>query len=564
MTASPDPAEKPKRKRVPRPYVNVVEEDKTSKTGRIARSTLIVVIAFATAKVISLVQTFIIADTFGLSAEYDAYVTANRAPELIVTLIAGGALGYAFIPIFSGFLARGEDDSAWEIASQVVNSIFIISFFVSIVAFIFAPWLVNTVYAPGFTPEIQAITVSMLRILLISTLIFTISGISADILQSHHHFLSPALAPIMFDVGILIGVLFLLEPLGIYGIAWGAVLGAVMHFLVQIPALIYYRVRWRPTLGFGSDTFWQVIRLMLPRVAGLGVFYFNFALMNNLASRLGEGSVSAFSWGWQLTQIPQTLLGTALGVVIFPTLAALSEAGDKESKRNAMTGAMKFILIATVPSAVGLVLVGRPLISLLEGGAFDASATVLVYASVQAFALSVITLSVLEIAARSFYADKDTVTPLWAALGGAAVNAILALTLSGLWLTGGTSLDLGVAGLGLALSLGVGVEITVLLIILRNRWNWSIRASLGDTIVKVGVATAGMALAIILLDRAWLAVIPSLGALWTLVRVTVLVLGGIAIFGGIATALRMNEIWQLARAILRRQPPSEIVEEAIA
>ncbi|MEL6216393.1 MAG: murein biosynthesis integral membrane protein MurJ, partial [Pseudomonadota bacterium] len=354
-------------------------------------------------------QTFIIAATFGLSAEYDAYVTANRAPELIVTLIAGGALGYAFIPIFSGFLAKGDYEKAWGIASQVLNSIFIISFAVSIIAFIFAPWLVGTVYAPGFSPEIQEITVRMLRILLVSTLLFTISGITADILQSHHHFLSPALAPIMFDVGILIGVLFFLEPMGIYGIAWGAVLGAVMHFCIQIPALIYYHARWKPTLGFRSDTFWQVIRLMLPRVAGLGVFYFTFALMNNLASRLGEGAVSAFSWGWQLTQIPQTLLGTALGVVIFPTLAALSETGDSASKRNAMTGAMKFILIATIPSAVGLVLVGRPLISLLEGGAFDASATAFVYTSLQAFALSIITLSVLEIAARSFYADKDTV-----------------------------------------------------------------------------------------------------------------------------------------------------------
>jgi putative peptidoglycan lipid II flippase len=293
MTETIPPANQKKKRNL----VNAAEETTHKKTGRIARSTLIVVIAFATAKVISLIQTVIIANTFGLSAEYDAYVTANRAPELIVTLIAGGALGYAFIPIFSGFLTKGDHERAWDVASQVLNSIFVVSFVVSVLAFIFAPWLVGFVYAPGFEPEIQALTVDMLRILLISTLIFTISGISADILQSHHHFLSPAMAPIMFDVGILIGVLFLLEPLGIYGIAWGAVLGAVLHFIVQIPALIYYHARWRPTLGFGSPTFWRVIQLMLPRVAGLGVFYFTFALMNNLASRLGEGAVSAFSWG---------------------------------------------------------------------------------------------------------------------------------------------------------------------------------------------------------------------------------------------------------------------------
>jgi putative peptidoglycan lipid II flippase len=563
MSTTPT-VEKPKRKNAPRPYVNVVEEQADSKTGRIARSTLIVLTAFGAAKVISLIQTFIIAGTFGLSAEYDAYVTANRAPELIVTLIAGGALGYAFIPIFSGFLAKGDQARAWDIASQVLNSIFVVSLVVSINAFIFAPWLVNTVYAPGFEPEIQAITVNMLRILLISTLLFTISGISADILQSHHHFLSPALAPIMFDVGILIGVLFLIEPLGIYGIAWGAVIGAVLHFMVQIPALVHYRASWRPTLGFGSEHFWEVIRLMLPRVAGLGVFYVNFALMNNLASRIGPGAVSAFSWGWQLTQIPQTLLGTALGVVIFPTLAALSEAGDNESKRNAMTGAMKFILIATVPSAVGLVLVGRPLISLLEGGAFDASATAFVYTSVQAFALSVVTLSVLEIAARSFYADRDTITPLWAALVGAAVNAFLALTLSGIWLTSGTMFDLGVGGLGLALSLGVGIEITVLLLILRRRWEWSIRKMLGGVIVRTLLATLAMAIGILLIDALWLQTMPTLGTLWTLARVGILVGSGITIFVGVAVLLGMNEIWDFIQAVLRRKPAAEIVEEAIA
>ena len=560
MTNTPT-IEEPKTKE--RPYVNVVDETVANKTGRIARSTLIVVIAFGTAKLISLVQTFIIASTFGLSAEYDAYVTANRAPELIVTLIAGGALGYAFIPIFSSFLAQEKHAQAWEIASQVLNSIFIISLAVSVTAFIFAPWLVGTIYAPGFTPEIQALTVDMLRILLVSTLLFTISGISADILQSHHHFLSPALAPIMFDVGILIGVLFLIEPLGVYGIAWGAVLGAVMHFCVQIPALIYYRARWRPTLGFGSETFWEVIRLMLPRVAGLGVFYFNFALMNNLASRMGEGAVSAFSWGWQLTQIPQTLLGTALGVVIFPTLAALSEATDPSRKRNAMTGAMKFILIATIPSAVGIVLVGRPLISLLEGGAFDASATGFVYVSVQAFALSIITLSVLEIAARSFYADKDTVTPLWAALGGAAVNAFLALTLSGLWLTGGTGFDLGVAGLGLALSLGVAFEISILLYILRGRWAWSLWGALGGTFVKTLGASGGMALSILAIDALWLAALPSAGVVWTLARVIVLVGGGVLVFGGVAALLGLNEIWEFLRVVLRRKSGREVVEEAL-
>ena len=539
-----------------------VAEKRDTAKGRIARSTLLVVMAFATAKAISLVQTFIIANRFGVSVEYDAYVTANRAPELIVTLIAGGALGYAFIPVFSGFLNKGDREAAWNVASQIVNSIFAVSFVISVLAFIGAPWLVEVVYAPGFTPEVQALTVDMLRILLLSTLLFTISGVTADILQSHHHFLSPALAPIMFDLGILFGVVFLIGPLGVYGIAWGAVIGSIAHFCVQIPALIHYRARWRPMLGFNNPTFWRVVRLMLPRVAGLGVFYFNFALMNNLASRLGPGAVSALGWGWQITQIPQTLLGTALGVVIFPTLAALSEAGDDESKRNAMTGAMKFILITTIPPTVGLMLVGRPLISILEGGAFDAEATSFVYSALQFFALNIIVMSILEIAARSFYADQDTVTPLWAALAGALVNVVLALGLSGVLVGAGSAFDLGVGGLALALSLGVAVEISVLLYILRSRWNWSIRQSLGGTLQKTILASLVMGVAVYVVGLGWGAAgLTESGRLLTLMQVGVMASVGALVFAGVAALLGVSEIWDMLMVLLRRRKPKAVLEE---
>ena len=160
--------------------------------------------------------------------------------------------------------------------------------------------------------------------------------------------------------------------------------------------MIRFRARWYPELGWRDPTLWRVIRLMLPRIVGLGVFSFNFIVMNNIASQLGTGSVSAMDWGWRLMQIPETLIGTAMGTVIFPALAALSALNDVEGKRTALSGALRFILIATIPSAVGLVLVGRPLISLLEGGAFDASASALVYSTLQFFLLGLIVHSMLE------------------------------------------------------------------------------------------------------------------------------------------------------------------------
>ena len=528
---------------------------------RIVRSTLTVMIAFAAAKLISLVQTLIIAQVFGVGSELDAYVAANRIPELIVILISGGALTHAFIPVFSGFLATGDLEAAWQLSSNLISAIFTLALGLSAVVFALAPWLVSAVVAPGFDAGTANSTVDMMRVLLLSTIIFSVSGIFSGILNSHQHFLLPALAPIMFDIGILAGVLFLLPRFGIRGIAFGAVLGAALHFSIQLPGLVRYRMRWRFELGLGNPQLWRVIRLMLPRIGGLGVFSLNFLVMNNIASRLGVGSVSALDWGWRLMQIPQTLLGTAMGIVIFPTLAALSEMNDLTGKRDAMSGALRFILISSVPAAIGLIVLGRPLVSLLERGAFDASASALVYSTLSMFTLGLIVHSALEVVARSFYADKDTLTPLFAALGGAAINFAAAILLSDLRAVdagsflnsvaemmpqAGIRREIGsVSGLALANSLGVMFEVLALLYILRRRWHGIGENVLARTLLKTLVASLVMAAAIILVDMLWLAAVSSRGLSFTIARLCLEVLVGLAVFAIAALLLKMRELSEL-------------------
>jgi putative peptidoglycan lipid II flippase len=553
------------------PYAETPEQ----RTQQLARSTLVVMIAFGVAKIVSLGQTVIIANAFGVGSEWDTFVTANRIPELIFTLIAGGALAHAFIPIFSGYLAKNDTDGAWTVASHVINTIFSFTGVISVIVFFLAPWLVNHVVAPGFDAEESAQTVELMRILLISTMIFSVSGIVMGILQSHNHFLLPALAPIMFDLGILFGVIFLLDPIGVRGIAIGAVLGAAMHFAIQVPGLTRFNARWRPELGWKNPMLWKVIRLMAPRVAGLGVFSLNFVVMNNIASRLGTGSISALDWGWRLMQIPQTLIGTAMGTVIFPTLAALSEKGDVTGKRDAMSGALRFILIASIPSSVGLIFIGRPLISLLERGAFDSSASTLVYSTLQFFALGLIVHSVLEVVARSFYADKDTLTPLWAALGGAAINLILSFQLSnvsdveGFYLSnaviaqfptmGFTGRIGNVSGLALANSLGVMFEVGFLLVILRRRWRGIREDALARTVAKTTVASLIMAAAIVAIDLAWGALGLDSGRLtFTVAQLGVQTATGGVTFLVAAYLLKMEELNLLLKMIRHRVDPDTL------
>lgn len=525
--------------------------EKQKRERKLVQSTLMLMILFGIAKAISLGQTVIIARFFGLDSQWDAYVAANGIPELIVILISGGALGHAFIPIFSSYLARGEKIDGYRLASHVVNTVFSLAILISIVVFLITPWLVQNWIAPGFEPETIQQTIAMMRLLLVGTIIFAVSGIFSSILHSHNHFLLPAVAPIMYDLGILFGVVFLLKPFGIYGVAIGTVLGALAHLLIQVPGLVRNGAKWFPEIGISDPQLWRVIRLMLPRIAGLFVFQFNFLVMRNIASRFGEGGISALDWGWRLMQIPQTLIGTAMGIVIFPTLAALSEVEDMSGKRNAMSGALKFIMVASIPSAIGLILIGQPLLSLLERGAFDSDATSLVYSTLSAFTIGLIVHSMLEIIARSFYADKDTWTPLWAALGGAGINLVLSIWLSGVLASENPPIE-NVMWLAFANSMGVAFEVTVLVFLLRKRWQGINENSVVITTIKTLIASLIMGVGVLAVGQVFALLGLEGRLIYTLVQLALQVTVGGIIFLIATLLLGMEEVKDIIRILLRR------------
>lgn len=527
--------------------------------GRIVRSTVIVMVASAAAKAISLAQTVVVADRFG--PEWDTYVAASSIPDLLVILISGGALIQAFLPVFAGFLAEEDRPRAWRLASATINTVFLAALVLAVIAFAFAPWLVPNALAPGFAdrPEQVALTVELLRILLLSSIIFSVSGLFMGILQAHQNFFLPALAAVFQDSGLLFGILFLVGPLGLHGVAWGAVIGAACHFLIQVPGLIHFGARWSPVLGWNLPELRLVVRLMIPRVIGLGlVFWFNLRFIPiYIGSRLDEGSIAAYLWGWQLMQIPETLLGTALAIVIFPTLATLSALGDVEGKRRALSGSVRYILAATIPAAFGMLLIGRPLISLLERGAFDPALGDLVYSTTAAFTLGLITHAGLEVVARGFYADKDTMTPLFTAVAAAAVNLLLALALSTPW---------GVGGVALANSVAILVEVVLLLAILRRRWDGIDEARLLGTGVRALAASLAMAVAVLVAQALMRAVgVGGEGAslLMTVVYIAVAAGVGVVVYLAAGAALNMEEVRvipRLVRSRRRRAPAAETAE----
>jgi putative peptidoglycan lipid II flippase len=416
---------------------------------------------FVISRVLGLAREMIIGARFGTSGELDAYLAAFRLPDIIFQLVAGGALGSAFIPTFTAHLTRGDERAAWRLASSVINLVLVLLTAIALLASLFAGPLVAHVIAPGFSAPQQALTAELLRGLLISTVIFGVSGLVMGILNSYQHFFAPALAPAVYNLGIILGAWFLAPQHGARGLVVGAVSGAAWHLLVQMPPLLNRRPRYVPTLGLSQPDVREVGRLMAPRVLGLAVVQLNFLVNTILASRLPEGSLSALNFGWLLMLLPQGVVAQSIATAAFPTFSALV-AEDKRAEMRAVFGStLRAILFLAIPASVGLFALRVPLTRmLLERGAFDRRSTAAVGVALAFYAWGLVGHSVVEISARAFYALHDTRTPVAIGVGAMALNIVLSLLLMGPLLHG---------GLALANTLATSLEMVVMLLLLRRR-----------------------------------------------------------------------------------------------
>jgi putative peptidoglycan lipid II flippase len=267
--------------------VTVIED---SANRQIARSASKVMVALLLSNLTNLASLIINATTFGTSPEMDAFLAANRVSETLFVLMAGGALGSAFIPTFTGLLTKGERNPAWKLASAIANLVLLILIIAAGLAAIFAQPLVRYVLAPGFASETGQITltVNLLRLMLPSAVIFGLSGLVMGILNSHQRFFIPALTPAMYRLGMIFGVLFLTPSMGIFGLAWGVLIGSCMHLLLQIPSLLRLKGSYNLTLGLSMPDVREVGLLMAPRVFGVAVVQLNFWVNTRLASYMIE------------------------------------------------------------------------------------------------------------------------------------------------------------------------------------------------------------------------------------------------------------------------------------
>ncbi|GAB4580377.1 MAG: murein biosynthesis integral membrane protein MurJ [Anaerolineales bacterium] len=515
----------------------------TSSTAnrQIARAAGVVMAGFVLSTLTGLLRRVLVSNAFGTSEQLDAFTAAARVPDTLFVLVAGGALASAFIPAFTGFLEKDNRVGAWELASAVMNLISLVLAGVSVLTAIFAPALVRYVLAPKFDPAQQALAASLLRVLLISPTIFGISGLLMGILNTHQHFLLPALAPTLHWVGHIVGVLWFVPTMGIFGLAWGAVLGAGLHLAVQLPGVrALAGAQYTPRLGLDLPAVWEVFRLMGPRVFGTAIVQLNFWVNIRLASGMAEGSLTAIDWAFAVMMMPQVVVAQAIAIAALPTFAAQVARGELADMRASLAATLRGVILLSVPATVGLIVLRFPLISLLfERGEFDARSTELVAWALLWYTVGLVSHSVVEIVSRAFYALHDTKTPVMVGAAAMGLNVVLSIGLAALfgrvgWMPHG--------GLALALTLSTTLEMMALLALMRRRLNGlegrRILLGLGQTTLAALVMGAGI--------WGWLALSASV---WG--QVAGVIVGGL-IYGIVVWMLRVEEVTEGLGEVRRR------------
>jgi putative peptidoglycan lipid II flippase len=475
----------------------------------------------ALSSVTGLVTQMLVSRTFGTSAELDAFYAANRLSEILFNLMSGGALASAFIPTFAGYLTREDRSGAWRLASSIANLLLLTFSVVCAAAWIFAPWLVRHVIAPGFEDPTQIrLTVDLLRVQLLSATIFGVSGLLMGVLNAHQHFALPALAPAFYRLGWILGVLLLAPSMGIFGLAWGVVLGASMHLAIQLPGLRGRGAKYFPDLGLRDAGVRQVGRLMGPRVLGVAVVQLNFLVNTIIASGQPEGSLTGITLAFSLMLMPQIVIAQAIAIAALPTFSEHVARGEYAQMRRSLGNSLRGVVFLSVPASIGLLILRRPLVALLlQGGAFDAQSTRLVAWALLWYGLGLVGHALVEIVSRAFYALKDTRTPVLVGGIAMALNVVFSLTFPGMfqrigWMPHG--------GLALANSLATALESGALLWLMRSRlegleWTRLRRGVLGSLI-------SGIALVITLWGWRYLT---EGGGVW-------LIAGGGVVLGGVA------------------------------
>jgi putative peptidoglycan lipid II flippase len=500
-------------------------------------------VAFALSQVAGLVRQILATRAFGTSAAMDAFNFANIFPNLLFNLLAGGALASAFVPTFTAFLVKDDHKSAWKLASAMINLVVLILTSLSFISALFAPQIARLL-TPHSAPDQQILTAQLLRVLLITSTVFGASGLLSGILNAHQRFWLASLASSIYWVGIIIGLLFFVPSMGIFGLAWGVVLGSVLHLCIQLPDLFRLPNRqYTLTLGKGNPSVREVVVLMGPRLISVATLQLNLVVTGTIAYGLPTGSLSAINYAFPIMTMPLVIIGSGIGIATLPTFSAQFARGEMTELRNSLTAALRGVLLLALPATLGLILLREPLIAFLfQHGDFSQLSTEMTAWALLWYTAGLVFHCVLEILVRAFFALHDTMTPALVSAGAMGLNIVFCFAFVA-WFNSIGWMPLG--GLALAISLSTAIETTTLFLLLRKRLKGM---QAGELVRGFGAALLGT-LVMVAVIVFWMRGVGS-------AHPALITLGGVAIggtiYGLILILLRVPEVHSFFGMIKRR------------
>ena len=516
----------------------------TQRTGAsqtiVASAILIAVLSLAS-RVLGLVRDRALASTFGAGAVLDAYTAAFRIPDLLFNLIGLGALSAAFLPVYMR-LRRSDVRSAYTFAATAMSNLVVLLGMLCVVGAVFAHPLIRAM-APGFPPQTLSLAVTMSRTIFLATFLLSCSTVIGVVLQAEERFAAYAAAPLLYNLGIIVGILVFVPRLGPIGLAWGVVLGAMGHVGLQWAAVrrAGFQPRWQFRLW--DREFRTAMMLLVPRILGLASDQFALVALTAIASTLAAGTLAAFTFADNIQTVPIALVGIAFAIAAFPQLAAAVHAHDAVAFRERFSATARTILLLIVPAAVLLMTLKAQIVRVLLGsGAFGWNDTVQTLRAVEAFGFGLIPTAFIPLLARAFYAAENTRTPFIIAVAANVIAIAVAFVMR-------TS---GAQGLALGVTVGATVQAGTLFACLRFRTGPLEVGRIAFAFGKFSIAALAMA-TIIQVVKTPIATMTGTNTFFGIAcQGAVASLLGIGTYLAVGVLLRSEEITALARTLHRR------------
>jgi putative peptidoglycan lipid II flippase len=517
----------------------------------------------------------VLAEKFGAGDTLDIYYAAFRLPDMVYNLLILGAVSAGLIPVFTSLLAKHKEEEGWKLINNILNLLSVLLLVVCVLLFISAGWLIPLI-TPGFSPEKTESVVALSRIMFLSPFFLGLSAIFSSVLQSFRKFLIYSFAPILYNLGIIVGALWLVDIFGLYGLAWGVVLGAFMHMVIQLLPLFSTGYRYSLNFNWRDKNVLRVVRMMIPRTLSLAISQINFVVITIVASTLAAGSLAIFNLSNNLQNFPLGIFGVSLAVAALPVLSTLAAEKKNKDFVQALSSTLRQILFFIIPLAVLLYVLRAQVVRIILGsGQFDWEATRLTAACLALFCFGLLAEGVYPLVIRAFYALHNTKTPFYVGLATLAVNLVAMffwrwifafdnplsffvtaiLRLTDLW----GLVDFRVLALPLAMATAATFELILLLVFLRKQIGRLDGRKIFDSVSRIIFAALGGGLmsyfSLYFLDQ----YIPTEKVWGIMIQGGVAGLIGLAGYGLLGLILNMEEMAVFASSLRKKLFHSAIV-----